>query len=67
MSVQAPIDPPDEGGYQDGEWECPDCGQFTATSEWVEVVGRYHAIITTICNVCEYSKTDEDSAYGYDG
>ena len=67
MGVQAPIDPPDEGGYQDGEWECPDCGDFTTTSELVEVHGRYEATITTICNVCEYSKTDTDYSYGYDG
>ena len=67
MGVQAPIDPPDEGDYQDGEWECPNCGDFTTTSEWVEVHGRHEATITTICNVCEYSKTDTDYSYGYDG
>lgn len=67
MGVQAPIDPPDEGDYQDGEWECPNCGDFTTTSEWVDVTGRYQATITTICDVCEYSKIDYDDAYGYDG
>lgn len=67
MGVQAPIDPPDEGMFEDSEWDCPGCDERTYCSEVTEMAGRYEAIITTICNECDYSKTDMDYSWGYDG
>lgn len=67
MGVQAPIDPPDEGMFEDSEWECPSCGDLTYCTESVEVHGRYEATIITTCNACDYSKTDTDHSWGYDG
>lgn len=67
MSIEAPIDPPDEGTPYESKWDCPSCEEYTDCTEWVEVHGRHEATITTICNVCEYSKTDMDYSWGYDG
>jgi hypothetical protein len=67
MGIEAPLDPPDYGTPNELSWDCPGCGEYTECVEWVEVCGRYEATITTICNVCEYSKTDTDYTYGYDG
>jgi len=67
MTVQAPIDPPDEGMSEESEWECPSCGYLAYCTVWTEVVGRYHATIVTVCHACEYQHTDEDYSYGYDG
>jgi C4-type Zn-finger protein len=67
MGIEAPIDPPDDGMFEESEWECPGCDEVTYCTEWVEMTGRYEAIITTICNSCDYQKTSSDWAYGYDG
>jgi C4-type Zn-finger protein len=67
VSIQAPIDPPDEGHYDTAEWDCPSCGELTFCHVWTEVTGRFQATITTTCGSCEYQKTDEDYSYGYDG
>jgi hypothetical protein len=67
MSVQSPIDPPDEGTPYGATWDCPECEETTTCTEWVEITGRYQATITTICDVCEEFRVDYDDTYGYDG
>ena len=67
MGIEAPIDPPDEGMFEDSEWECPSCGDLTYCTVVTEVSGRYEAEITTTCNSCNYTKFDTDYSYGYDG
>lgn len=67
MSVEAPIDPPDEGTPYDSMWECPSCEQITTNTCWVEVTGRYSAIVDTQCDACDYVQTEYDDTYGYDG
>jgi len=67
MGIEAPIDPPDEGMFEDSEWECPSCEKLTYCTEWVEMTGRYEADIITTCNSCDYTKSETDYSYGYDG
>lgn len=67
MGIEAPLDPPDDGTPNETKWDCPSCETFADCTEWVEVHGRYEATITTICNACEYSESNYDYTYGYDG